>query len=84
MFKASDESLVGGIKFRTIGTLNFRMHNSDYKIPIDTLMDILHLPNDGECNFPKYFMLKKIEPKLLERLLILRIVQKPLAFRTPI
>ena len=47
----SDES----VKLKTTSIMSFRVDNSDFEIPIETLGDIFHIPTDGECNVSKSF-----------------------------
>lgn len=50
LFKVQDESLIGGTELKITDTISFHMRDSDL---VETLGDILHLPNNGEGDIPK-------------------------------
>lgn len=54
-YKVPDGPIDEVVKLKTIGTMSFLLHNSDFEISIETLEDIFHIPTYGKCNVPKSF-----------------------------
>lgn len=54
-YKVVDGPTDEAVKLKATGLMSFQMHNLDFEIPIDTLEDILHIPNDGNTRGPQLF-----------------------------